>query len=77
MLATHVNTTTFLSDGYLVIMAFNSAIDRSDAAWGHIAHEDVYDTLGKDPEGNVDATGKINPSNWTFRRVANLKCWGA
>lgn len=62
------------SDGYLLIVAFNATIEKAHASWGHINAEDVHDTIGTEQ----DSAHNGQPAkDWTFRRIANLKCLAA
>ncbi|WVW79571.1 hypothetical protein I302_101540 [Kwoniella bestiolae CBS 10118] len=73
-----------LSDGYILIHAYNSSLMRSSKPWGFIPDEDVHDTLT-----SLSTSGQVSPSKngisdegrkekeWTFRKVGNLTCFGA
>ncbi|WVQ81331.1 hypothetical protein IAT38_003454 [Cryptococcus sp. DSM 104549] len=66
------NMLSALSDGYILIHAYNSALLASSKPWGFIPDEDVHDTLSF-AGGEAERKDK----EWTFRRVGNLTCWGA
>ncbi|WVQ93022.1 hypothetical protein IAU59_000085 [Kwoniella sp. CBS 9459] len=69
-----------LSDGYILIHAYNASLLRSSKPWGFIPDEDVHDTLSTSTaDGNATSTdeGGKKDREWTFRRVGNLTCWGA
>ncbi|WWC98173.1 hypothetical protein V866_005064 [Kwoniella sp. B9012] len=73
-----------LSDGYILIDAYNSSLMKSSKPWGFIPDGDVHDTLT-----SLSISGQVSPSKnasseegrkekeWTFRRVGNLTCFGA
>ncbi|EIW65775.1 hypothetical protein TREMEDRAFT_13823, partial [Tremella mesenterica DSM 1558] len=66
-----------LSDGYILVRAFNACLLSSRKTWGFISEEDVHDTItgtaGTTSPDEVDEGKK----DWTFRRVGNLTCWAA
>ncbi|WVR08888.1 hypothetical protein IAU60_005947 [Kwoniella sp. DSM 27419] len=71
-----------LSDGYLLIHAYNAALLQSSRPWGLIPDSDVHDTLsscvgGVDTTSNETEEGRKRETEWTFRKVGNLTCWGA
>ncbi|OCF40418.1 hypothetical protein I317_05785 [Kwoniella heveanensis CBS 569] len=71
-----------LSDGYILIHAYNASLLRSSKPWGFIPDEDVHDTLsstlaGAATDAPVADEGGKKEREWTFRRVGNLTCWGA
>ncbi|WVF65347.1 hypothetical protein IAT40_000073 [Kwoniella sp. CBS 6097] len=74
-----------LSDGYILIHAYNASLLRSSKPWGFIPDEDVHDTLSSAPSaaatesgaGSGGDEGGKKDKEWTFRRVGNLTCWGA
>lgn len=57
-----------LSDGYLLVQAYNGSLGMSARPWGFIPPEDVHDTLEAEGEAGRE---------WTFRRAGNLTCWAA
>ncbi|OCF56091.1 hypothetical protein L486_06032 [Kwoniella mangroviensis CBS 10435] len=75
-----------LSDGYILIDAYNSSLMKSSKPWGFIPDGDVHDTLT-----SLSISGQVSPSKiasssseegkkekeWTFRKVGNLTCFGA
>ncbi|WVQ74480.1 hypothetical protein IAR50_004081 [Cryptococcus sp. DSM 104548] len=71
-----------LSDGYILIEAYNTSLLKSSKPWGFIPEEDVHPTLNP---GGSDESGTATPTNdevkkdkeWTFRRVGNLTCFAA
>lgn len=69
-----------LTDGYILIRAFNNQLATSTKAWGAIPEEDIHDTLSasasSSPEKNDEARRKAE-GEWTFRRIGNLTCWAA
>ncbi|WVQ90157.1 hypothetical protein IAS59_003934 [Cryptococcus gattii] len=69
-----------LSDGYVLIQAYNAVLLQSSKPWGFIPEEDIHPTLTA-TGGNYDLTpigeeGKKD-KEWTFRRVGNLTCFAA
>ncbi|ODN76832.1 hypothetical protein L202_05428 [Cryptococcus amylolentus CBS 6039] len=76
------NFLSVLSDGYILIEAYNTSLLKSSKPWGFIPEEDVHATLNS---GGSDESGTANPTNedvkrdkeWTFRRVGNLTCFAA
>lgn len=71
-----------LSDGYLLVQAFNALVDSSSRPWGFIHDEDVHDTLGAAATAAAAAEMESGDATvivreWTFRRVGNLTCWAA
>ncbi|OXB36231.1 hypothetical protein LQV05_004557 [Cryptococcus neoformans] len=69
-----------LSDGYVLIQAYNAVLLQSSKPWGFIPEEDIHPTLAV-TGGNNDLTltgeeGKKD-KEWTFRRVGNLTCFAA
>ncbi|WWC72891.1 uncharacterized protein I206_106855 [Kwoniella pini CBS 10737] len=75
-----------LSDGYILIHAYNSSLLKSTKPWGFIPDEDVHDTLSSSISISSDHTtptkggsreeGK-QEKEWTFRKVGNLTCFAA
>lgn len=60
-----------LSDGYLLIQAFNSHVLASKRPWGDIPDEDIHETVSTAPQGETAAR------EWTFRLIGNLTPWAA
>ncbi|WWC91010.1 uncharacterized protein L201_005950 [Kwoniella dendrophila CBS 6074] len=79
-----------LSDGYILIHAYNSSLMRSSKPWGFIPDGDVHDTISslyttssssqasptKNSLNNGNDEGR-KEKEWTFRKVGNLTCFGA
>ncbi|KAL1407529.1 hypothetical protein Q8F55_006962 [Vanrija albida] len=59
-----------LSDGYLLIQAFNSHVLASKRPWGDIPDEDIHETVTSAPQGDA-------AREWTFRLIGNLTPWAA
>lgn len=57
-----------LSDGYLLVQAYNESLHASSRPWGFINADEMFDTLSSATESGKE---------WTFRRVQNLTCWAA
>ncbi|WWD21204.1 hypothetical protein CI109_105688 [Kwoniella shandongensis] len=72
-----------LSDGYIIIQAYNSSLLSSSKPWGLIPEEDIHDTLTSVVSGTASPPvaageeGSKKEKEWTFRKVGNLTCFGA
>lgn len=61
-------------DGFILVVALNTALHRSPQSWGFVPTDDLHDTLTDDDNGK--AKGRVE-GDWTFRRVGNLTAWAA
>jgi hypothetical protein len=72
---------TRLSDGYLLVQAYNALVHTSHRQWGFIQDDDVHDTIRNSsitPPPDEDGTeSSAKEKEWTFRRVGNLTAWAA
>nr|ODN90459.1 hypothetical protein L203_01568 [Cryptococcus depauperatus CBS 7841] len=69
-----------LSDGYILIQAYNSALLSSSKPWGFITAEDIHHTLPSTFAGGSDtptSEDSKKDKEWTFRKVGNLTCFAA
>ncbi|KAK8844136.1 hypothetical protein IAR55_006930 [Kwoniella newhampshirensis] len=70
-----------ISDGYILIQAYNAALLSSSKPWGFIPEDNVHDTLTSVVDDTVLSSageeGIRKEKEWTFRRVGNLTCFGA
>ncbi len=66
-------------DGYILIAAYNTAIQKASASWGFVVEDDIHDTIEIEQEDVIGegAEAVQKPKDWTFRRAGNLRAWGA
>ncbi|KAK0567972.1 hypothetical protein OC861_002423 [Tilletia horrida] len=58
-----------LADGHLLCLAYNAALRRSRRPWGFIREDDIHALVGN--------TSAPEAAKWTFRKIDNLRNWGA